>query len=95
MQHHKGGSCYPAVDIADKSRLFHILVCSAFWGIRKQGQVCHHLDGNKFNNRPSNLIWLSREDHPKFDQMVRAGCILTHEQADTLILRDLSRHAEV
>ena len=93
--HHKGGSHYPVVKIADKDRVIHVLVCSAFWGVRPPEHVCHHLDGNKFNNRPDNLIWVSKEDHPKYDRMVRAGRILTHVQADKIMLSEMSKHCEL
>jgi hypothetical protein len=35
----------------------HRLVLEAFIGPRPQGMVCRHLDGNKLNNRLSNLLW--------------------------------------
>ena len=78
MQNFKGGSLYPVVKIADINRRIHILVCSAFWGIRQPGQVCHHLDGNKFNSRPDNLIWLFPDEHRRYDQLVKQGIILKH-----------------
>jgi hypothetical protein len=31
----------------------------------KDGYNCHHIDGNKLNNTPSNLIELSDSDHLK------------------------------
>jgi len=71
------GGNYPHVKI-DKERAIHLLVCAAFWGVSLPDQVCHHLDGNKFNNRPSNLIWVARADHPRFDSLVRQGIILQH-----------------
>lgn len=79
MQRHKGGSCYPVMSIAGKKRNIHILVCAAFWGIRQPGQECHHLDGNKFNNRPDNLIWLFPDEHKRFDRLVKKGIIYTHK----------------
>ena len=69
---------YPYVNIAGKYPTVHKLVCTAFWGLPKPNQVCHHLDGNKFNNRPDNLIWVSREEHPNFDRAVRNGIIYKH-----------------
>lgn len=40
-----------------RSQRVHCLVCSAFHGVRPTGKECSHLDGNKENNIPSNLIW--------------------------------------
>ena len=61
-------SYYPQVDECLISRL----VCSAFHGEAIEGQECHHLNGNKFDNRPENLIWLSRKEHRLFDTVQRA-----------------------
>ena len=72
------GGDYPYVNIAGKHPTVHKLVCATFWGLPKSNQVCHHLDGNKFNNRPDNLIWVSREEHPSFDRAVRNGIIYKH-----------------
>ena len=60
-------SYYPQVDGCLVSRL----VCSAFHGEAAPGQECHHLDGNIRNNRPENLIWLSRDEHKKYDRIQR------------------------
>ena len=42
--------------VVRKKKVHHI-VCEAFNGPRKPGQVCRHLDGNQHNNIPSNLKW--------------------------------------
>ena len=60
-------SYYPQVDGCLVSRL----VCSAFHGEAKEGQECHHLDGNIRNNRPENLIWLYPNEHKKYDRIQR------------------------
>lgn len=72
------GGDYPHVIIAGRNYTVHKLVCTAFWGLPKPNHVCHHLDGNRFNNRPDNLIWVSREEHPSFDRAVRNGVIYKH-----------------
>lgn len=36
---------------------FHVLMCEAFHGPRPQGTECRHLDGDRRNNRASNLCW--------------------------------------
>lgn len=79
MRDYKGGSIYPVVKIANINRNIHLLVCTAFWGPRRPGQECHHLDGNKCNNRPDNLIWVQKgEEHRRFDRAMRAGIIYKH-----------------
>ncbi|WP_374412671.1 NUMOD4 motif-containing HNH endonuclease [Novosphingobium colocasiae] len=36
----------------------HVLVCLAFHGVKPAGAECvRHLDGDRMNNRPSNLRW--------------------------------------
>lgn len=38
-------------------------VCSAFWGIRPEwAEGVLHIDGNKLNDRPSNLKWATRSE---------------------------------
>lgn len=44
----QGRKLYPVV---------HGIVARAFHGPRPEGFVCRHLDGNKLNNKPSNLRW--------------------------------------
>lgn len=39
------------------------IVCDAFHGPAKDGQVCMHLDENSQNNRPENLAWGSQEEN--------------------------------
>ena len=38
---------------------------------------CHHLNGITFDNRASNLIWLSPSEHRRFDAALHSGLILT------------------
>ena len=93
-RHYKKGSCYPQVRIAEKNFLIHKLVCAAFWGLPKPGQVCHHFDGNKFNNRPDNLIWLDPKEHPLFDRAVRQGIIYKHVDGFARMDYEISHHCE-
>ena len=97
-KHHLGsGKLYPLVNIAGKSRTIHFLVCSAFWGVRKPDHVCHHLDGNGQNNRPDNLIWVLRKNHPIFDRATRAGHIFVHDPrtTDEIMLFEMQHHMEL
>lgn len=59
-----------------RSRKVHLLVAEAFHGARAFGQVARHLDGNRLNNRASNLAWGSYADNQL--DTVRHG---THRQA--------------
>ena len=74
-------SYYPQVDGCLISRL----VCSAFHGEAKEGQECHHLDGNIHNNRPENLIWLYPDEHKKYDRIQR--CLKMAKRDLTTITR--------
>lgn len=40
-----------------KTNRVHRLVCSAFHGLPKGEDTVSHIDGNKENNQPTNLIW--------------------------------------
>ena len=65
-------SSYLIVSAGRKSFLVSRIVCAAFHGAPKSGQQCHHLNGYIYDNRPDNLIWLSRKEHLLFDTVQRA-----------------------
>ena len=88
------GGNYYHVSIGGKDRNVHLLVCAAFWGMPEPGQVCHHFDGNRFNNRPENLIWLDPKEHPLFDRAVRQGIIYIHVDGLAHMDYELSHHCE-
>ena len=69
---HIGGSKHPHLSIAGKEKDAHRLICAARWGLPRKGQECHHLNGNKFDNRPMNLIWLSKARHQHYDNRLKA-----------------------
>lgn len=46
-----------------KTLKVHRLVCEAFNGPPKNGQVCMHLDENSRNNIPSNLAWGTQKEN--------------------------------
>lgn len=41
----------------------HRLVCEAFNGPPKEGDVCMHLDEDSRNNRPQNLAWGTQKEN--------------------------------
>jgi len=41
----------------------HRLVCMAFYGLPSEDQVVRHLNGNKVDNRVSNLAWGTRKEN--------------------------------
>ncbi len=41
----------------------HRLILEAFISKAPEGTVCHHIDGNKKNNKLSNLEWISPKDN--------------------------------
>ena len=45
------------------ARRLHTLVLTAFVGERPADRECRHLDGNKYNNHISNLIWGTKKDN--------------------------------
>ena len=65
-----GGTC-AAVNLGKVHRV-HRLNCAARWGKPKSGQECHHLNGNMYDNRPDNLIWLYPDRHRFYHQRLRA-----------------------
>ncbi len=44
-----------------KANMVHHLVASAFIGVRKEGLVINHKDGNKLNNSAENLEYVSKQ----------------------------------
>lgn len=54
---------YESVSILKRRLYVHDLVAEAFLGPRRDAQVVDHLDGNKRNNCPSNLEYVSRGEN--------------------------------
>lgn len=49
-----------------RNRLLHAIICEYKYNRPlKNGEHVHHIDGNKMNNHPDNLIILSASDHAK------------------------------
>ena len=62
--------------------LIHIAVALAWNGPQDTDEFghpfqCHHLNGITMDNRHTNLIWLSRADHRRFDAALKGGLILS------------------
>lgn len=62
--------------------LIHIAVALAWNGPQETDEFghpfqCHHLNGITMDNRNTNLIWLSRADHRRFDAALKQGHILS------------------
>jgi hypothetical protein len=53
---------YLGIKVAGTTRHIHRLVCETFHGPRA-GMVVRHLDGDRFNNRLSNLAWGTHEEN--------------------------------
>ena len=51
----------------------HILIALTWIGPRPDGYECHHRNGDIYDNRASNLIWLSRDDHRRYDAALRTA----------------------
>lgn len=45
------------------SRCVHVLVSQAFLGPRPDGMVTNHIDGDKANNRPENLEYITQKEN--------------------------------
>lgn len=52
----------------------HIKVAQEFMGRRlRRGEIVHHLDGDRSNNNPKNLLVLERSQHVKLHEWIDAG----------------------
>lgn len=50
----------------------------------RKGEIVHHIDGNKLNNNPDNLVVLSRADHGRIHQLTDA-MIVELDDGETVI----------
>ncbi len=57
--------CYKCIKRFRKTIYIHTLVAESFLGVRPEGMVIDHIDGDKSNNHLSNLRYVSVEDNSK------------------------------
>jgi hypothetical protein len=59
-----GQQKYIGIPVKGSKKIYvHRTVCELFNGKPKKGQVCRHLDGDKYNNSASNLAWGSHYEN--------------------------------
>lgn len=63
---------YYKVIIGGKSFRVHRLVAMAFCEGGSDRKVVHHIDENKLNNKPSNLVWMNKQEHDSLSNYLRA-----------------------
>jgi hypothetical protein len=68
---------HPACMSSDNWKGFvyeHIVIAEKFLGRRMGGdEVCHHLNGIRDDNRPTNILVLSRSQHTKLHAWINKG----------------------
>jgi hypothetical protein len=64
---------YLRVKIDGQPRSLHRLIAEAFHGPCPEGQECRHLNGDRADNRPSNLCWGTRSENMR--DRVRHGTL--------------------
>ena len=74
-------SYYPRMSGFRGAPYCHLLVAFAWIGQRKHNYECHHLNGDRTDNRAANLIWLSHEEHLRYDAALRAAIRHGHNLA--------------
>ena len=66
-------SNYPRMSNFRGDPYCHLLIARTWIGSRPEGYECHHLNGDMFDNRASNLVWLSPDDHRRYEAALRAA----------------------
>lgn len=90
-------------------QVWHRMVYEKYYGAHPTGWVVHHIDGNKLNNHPENLIALPESLHTNLHRIHRIGYLpdrrkveemlegmeVTKERKDRAALRKLKEKEEL
>lgn len=72
--------------IEASGRLVHRRVCREAWGPYPYNWVVHHIDENKQNNHPDNLIAMPRDMHSHIHKIMRKNKIhLTRKNVESVL----------
>jgi len=81
-----GGHGYLVVTIAGVVHTVHSLVLAAWVGPRPKGFVCRHRNGDKTDNRPSNLVWGTQRENVQ--DAIDHGTLVVGEKRSNAKLTD-------
>ncbi|MFY8169560.1 MAG: HNH endonuclease signature motif containing protein [Candidatus Fonsibacter sp.] len=65
LSQYKSNSGYLLVRMNNKAITIHSIIAELFIGKRPKNLVVNHIDGNKFNNHPNNLEYVTIADNIK------------------------------
>jgi len=76
-----------------RGRRVCILVAEAFLGPRKKGYVCNHKDGNKLNDKSTNLEWITKSQDltHAYKKQLRKPKLITHNGVSLTIAQWAAR----
>ena len=63
LQSRSDGRGYRCITVDGKTYKRHTLICIIKNGPRKPGQIADHIDGDKTNDNPLNLEWVSKSEN--------------------------------
>ena len=63
--YHKNRAGYYRSRVGGTERKLHVEVYKMYKGEIKEGNIIHHIDGNKDNNIPENLVQITPSEHQK------------------------------